>query len=127
MPDAAAYHRAMMGLRLASQRVMARAAGELAEGSDTWFISLGTSMSPAVKAVQRVRLRPVREGERLAGRVVLSRVGARYWLHRVMQERPGEALIAADTGMVNGWTPRALVFGVVAPGAIGERDNESAA
>jgi len=94
---------------------MARAANELGDGNDTWFTSLGTSMRPAVKAVQRVWLRPVREGESLAGRIVLARVGARYWLHRVSHERPAEVLIAADTGMVNGWTPRALVFGVLAP------------
>ena len=116
-PCAAAYHRAMMWLRLASQRVMARAAEELVAGNDTWFTSLGTSMSPAIKAVQRVSLRPVDERETLTGRVVLSRVGARYWLHRVTQERPGGAHIAADTGMVNGWTPRAFVFGVVELGS----------
>ena len=120
MPNAAKYHRAMMRLRLASQRVMARAAEELAEGNDTWFTSLGTSMSPAIKAVQRVWLRPVYESEKLAGRVVLSKVGTRYWLHRVTQERPGEAQIAADTGMVNGWTPRGLVFGVVKLGSSDE-------
>ena len=113
--EASTYHRAMMALRLASQRVMARAANELDDGNDTWFTSLGTSMSPAVKAVQRVWLRPVSEGESLAGQIVLARVGARYWLHRVSQERPAEVLIAADTGMVNGWTPRALVFGVLTP------------
>jgi len=117
VPDAVAYHRPVMGLRLASQRVMARAAEELAKGNDTWFTSLGTSMNPAIKAVQRVWLRPVNEGEMLAGKVVLSRVGARYWLHRVTQERPGEAQIAADSGMVNGWTPRPFVFGVVMLGS----------
>ena len=92
---------------------MARAAEELAAGNDTWFTSLGTSMSPAIKAVQRVWLRPVHEGEALVGKVVLSKVGERYWLHRVTQERLGQAQIAADTGMVNGWTPRAFVMGVV--------------
>ena len=107
----------MTGLRLACQRVRAPAADELAEGNDTWLVSLGTSMRPAVKAVQRVWLRPVRQGETLAGRVVLSKVGARYWIHRVRQERPGEAQIVADSGMVNGWTPRALVFGVVLLGS----------
>ena len=107
----------MTWLRLASQRVMARAAEELTEGNDTWFTSLGTSMRPALRAAQRVWLRPVDEGESLVGRVVLSRVGARYWLHRVTEERPGQAHIAADTGMVNGWTSRGLVFGVVRLGS----------
>ncbi len=60
---------------------MARAAEELTEGNHTWLISLGTSMRPAVKAVQRVWLRPVKEGETLAGQVVLSKVGARPVTH----------------------------------------------
>jgi hypothetical protein len=34
-------------------------------------------------------------------------------LHRVSQERADEVHIVADSGMVNGWTPRAAVFGVV--------------
>ena len=103
----------MIELRLANQRVMARVAAELGQGRDSWFTALGTSMRPAIKGVQRVRLRPVHEEETLAGLVVLSQVGARFWLHRVTQERPGEAHIAADNGMVNGWTPRTSVFGVV--------------
>lgn len=65
---------------------MATAAQELAEGRSAWFISLGTSMTPAVKAVQRVHPRPV---------------------------RPREVLIEADRGRVNGWTPRSAVFGVL--------------
>ncbi|MGZ4460285.1 MAG: hypothetical protein ACXVXD_06710 [Nocardioidaceae bacterium] len=59
------------------------------------------------------------EGKPLVGSVVLSQVDGRYWLHRVTHERRGEARIAADSGMVNGWTPRALVFGVVIPAASG--------
>jgi hypothetical protein len=70
-------------------------------------------MTPAIKAVQRVRLRPVQPDEPLRDLVVLSKVGGRYWLHRVTRERPREAQIAADNGMINGWTPRTQVYGVV--------------
>ena len=93
---------------------MARAAAELARGESSWFTALGTSMRPAVGGVQRVSLRPVGEGEPLTGLVVLARVGGRFWLHRVTAERPGEVHVAADNGMVNGWTPRSCVFGVLA-------------
>ena len=96
---------------------MARAAADLRQGKDTWFTALGTSMTPEIKAVQRVRLRPPLQGEPFTGQVVLARVGDRYWLHRVTRERPGEAHIAGDNGMVNGWTPRASVFGVLFAGS----------
>jgi hypothetical protein len=101
------------GLRLASQRVMARVAAELGRGAESWFTALGTSMTPEIRAVQRVRLRPVRPREALVGLVVLAEVGGRFWLHRVTQERPGEVHIAGDNGFVNGWTPRESVFGVL--------------
>src|SRR5512139_851983 len=96
---------------------MARAAADLGQGKDSWFTALGTSMTPEIKAVQRVRLRPPHEGEPLTGQVVLARVGGRFWLHRVTRERPGEAHIAGNNGMVNGWTQRASVFGVLCAGA----------
>ena len=52
-------------------------------------------------------------GPRLASRRVMARVGGRFWLHRVTEERPGHAHIAADNGMVNGWTAREAVYGVL--------------
>jgi hypothetical protein len=102
-----------MGLRLASQRTMAIAAQEHATGRPTWFVSLGSSMSPSIKTVQRVKLRPVRPGEPLIGRVALADVRGRWWLHRVSAETGADVHIVSDSGMVNGWTPRTAVFGVV--------------
>lgn len=107
------YARAVMSARLASQRVMERAAEELAAGGATWFISLGGSMRPSVKVVQRVRLRPVGPRESLTGRVALVEVSGRFWLHRISQERGSEVHVVGDNGMVNGWTPRSSVFGVL--------------
>ncbi|SNS77488.1 hypothetical protein SAMN04488107_3735 [Geodermatophilus saharensis] len=78
-----------------------------------WFTAIGTSMRPAVGAVQRVRLRPPAPGEGLLRQVVLARVGGRWWLHRVVDEADGRVLIAGDNGMVNGWTDRADVAGVL--------------
>ena len=72
-------------------------------------------MRPAVRAVQRVRLRPVRADERLIGQVVLAEVDGRFWLHRATAEEAGRVHVAADNGMVNGWTPRSSVFGVLLP------------
>ena len=95
---------------------MAEAAARLAEGADDWFTAVGTSMTPAIKPVQRVRLRPVRDGEPLSGLVVLSRVGGRFWLHRATAETPDEVHVEADNGMVNGWTPRSHVYGVLVEG-----------
>lgn len=92
---------------------MVRAAEELESGQATWFISLGSSMTPTLKVIQRVSLRPVRRDEPLVHQVALARVAGRFWLHRVSEERDGEAHIVADNGMVNGWTPRAAVFGVL--------------
>lgn len=94
---------------------MRQVAERLSAGEADWFTALGTSMTPAIKAVQRVRLRPVEQTEPLGGLVVLSQVQGRFWLHRVTAEDAGRVRIAADNGMVNGWTPRALVFGVVIP------------
>lgn len=106
------------GPRLASQRVMAGVADELRQGRPSWFTALGASMRPAVRVVQRVELRPVMPGEPLLGHVVLALVGRRYWLHRVTEERADEVHIAGDNGMVNGWTPRSSVFGIL--GDVGE-------
>ena len=92
---------------------MAGVAEELRQGRLSWFTALGSSMRPAVRVVQRVELRPVTPDEPLAGRIVLARVGDRYWLHRVTEERDTEVHIAGDNGMVNGWTPRSLAFGVL--------------
>lgn len=92
---------------------MARAAADLTDGRPTWFVSLGTSMRPSIAFVQRVRLRPVTPRRSLIGQVVLARVGARLWLHRILDERAEEVLIGADNGMVNGWTPRGEVFGLL--------------
>jgi hypothetical protein len=49
--------------RLASQKVMGEVAQRLDRGREDWFIALGTSMRPAVGAVQgvsRVRCSPGR-------------------------------------------------------------------
>jgi hypothetical protein len=100
-------------MRLASQRVMRKVARRLAEGERDWFTAVGGSMRPAVRMVQRVALRPVVAGEPLAGRVALVEVGGRLWLHRVTAEEPGRVHVAGDNGMVNGWTSRDFVFGVV--------------
>ncbi|NJC71155.1 S26 family signal peptidase [Planosporangium thailandense] len=105
----------MLRLRLANQRVMARVAARLADGHDDWFTALGTSMSPAIKVVQRVDLRPVGRGERLLGQIVLTRVTGRFWLHRVVDEEPERVRIAGDNGFVNGWTARGEVYGVLLP------------
>ena len=45
---------------------------------------------------------------------VLAKVGGRIWLHRVTAEDAARVHIAGDNGMVNGWTSRGLVFGVLA-------------
>jgi hypothetical protein len=104
----------MRGLRLASQRTMAAVAQRLGDGAaEDWFTAVGTSMRPAVRAVHRVRLHPPATGEPLQGRIVLVRVTGRWWLHRVVGEEPGGVLIASDNGMVNGWTPRTEVAGVL--------------
>ncbi len=92
---------------------MAHAAQELQSGRSTWFVSLGSSMTPSLKVVQRVSLRPIRRGELLVGQISLAEVGGRFWLHRVSDERGAEVHIKGDNGTVNGWTPRAAVFGVL--------------
>jgi hypothetical protein len=92
---------------------MARAAAELAAGRPTWFISVGSSMSPSIRPVQRVALRPVRPDESLLGRISLAEVDGRFWLHRVSDEQGGRVHVVADNGMVNGWTPRTAVFGLL--------------
>jgi hypothetical protein len=95
---------------------MAAVARRLAGGAaEDWFTAIGTSMTPTVRAVQRVRLRPPVPGEALARRVVLARVHGRWWLHRIVDEAGGQVLVAGDNGMVNGWTERADVAGVLLP------------
>ena len=92
---------------------MRQVAQRLCEGERDWFTAVGGSMRPTVAAVQRVELRPVSAGEALAGRVVLVEVGGRLWLHRVTAEDAARVHVAGDNGMVNGWTSRDLVFGVL--------------
>lgn len=106
-------HVPRVSLRLASQRLMSQVAGELDRGEDSWFTALGGSMRPALRSVQRVRLRPPGPGEDLLGAVVLVRVGTRWWLHRVVATREDEVEIAGDNGMRNGWTRRSEVHGVL--------------
>jgi hypothetical protein len=102
------------GPRLASQRTMGEVARRLRGGADEeWFVALGTSMRPAVRAVQRVRLRAPVDGEPLLHRVALARVDGWWWLHRVVAEEGDQVLIAGDNGMVNGWTPRSEVAGIL--------------
>ena len=92
---------------------MAQVAASLSDGAEDWFTAVGTSMTPAIRVVQRVRLRPARNGEALSGLVVLAKVGERLWLHRATDETPDRVHIEADNGMVNGWTPRTQVYGVL--------------
>ncbi|MGY1811168.1 hypothetical protein [Blastococcus sp. SYSU D00820] len=41
-------------------------------------------------------------------------MGRRWWLHRIVDEdAASRVLVAGDDGMVNGWTPRDEVAGVV--------------
>jgi hypothetical protein len=70
-------------------------------------------MKPAIRVVQRVALRPALQDEPLIGRVVLAEISGRWWLHRVSDEQADRVHIVADNGMVNGWTPRSAVFGVL--------------
>jgi hypothetical protein len=66
-------------------------------------------------ASQRVMAAVARRlaGEPLRGRIVLVRIAGRWWLHRVVDEDGDRVLIAGDNGMVDGWTPRAEVAGVL--------------
>jgi len=76
---------------------MASVANRLADGAaEDWFIAMGTSMRPTVRAVQRVHLRPVRATETLLDEVVLVRVDGRWWLHRVVEERSSRVLVAGQ-------------------------------
>ena len=93
---------------------MAAVAARLRSGAtDEWFTAIGTSMRPAVRVVQRVRLRPPEVARSLLGHVVLVRVADRWWLHRVTAEEDARVLIVGDNGMVNRWTPRSEVAGVL--------------
>ncbi|MGY1601923.1 hypothetical protein [Geodermatophilus sp. SYSU D00815] len=93
---------------------MGAVARRLREGAaEEWFVALGTSMRPAIATVQRVRLRRPAPGQSVQGRIALVRVGGRWWLHRVVDERGDRVLVAGDNGRVNGWTPRSEIAGVV--------------
>ena len=93
---------------------MAAVAARLRSGAtDEWFTAIGTSMRPAVRVVQPVRLRPPEVAQSLLEHVVLVRVADRWWLHRVAAEEDTRVLIVGDNGMVNGWTPRSEVAGVL--------------
>lgn len=74
----------------------------------------GLSMTPLIKSRQLVDIRPVDRELRLRD-IVFARVSGRYVMHLVSAIDGDRVQISNNHGLVNGWTTRSKVYGLVTP------------
>ena len=73
---------------------------------------IGNSMTPILRSGEVVTVDPLTPTDELKrGDIVITRVHGRIYLHLVKAVRGEEVQIGNNHGHVNGWTPRASVYG----------------
>lgn len=91
----------------------AHAKSELAAGREVTVRPYGGSMHPKVKSGAEVDLVPISDPSTLkVGDIVLVRVSGSDYLHLVSAADANRVQISNNRGRVNGWVPRAKVFGI---------------
>jgi phage repressor protein C with HTH and peptisase S24 domain len=84
----------------------------LSRGETVEVRGIGNSMTPILRSGEVVIVEPLAPGAELSrGDVVIARVHGRVYLHLVRAIRGSEVQIGNNHGHVNGWTPRAQIFG----------------
>ena len=70
-------------------------------------------MIPLIKSGELCTVEPIRDRELNKGDIVLCKVRGAQYLHLVSGTKPGQLQISNNRGSVNGWTPRANVYGIL--------------
>lgn len=84
----------------------------LAAGETVSFRPRGNSMTGRISSGQLCTVAPLDRDPR-KGDIVLCKVNGSQYLHLVNAVRPGQFQIANNHGRINGWTPRANVYGLL--------------
>lgn len=84
----------------------------LAAGETVSFRPRGDSMTGRISSGQLCTVAPL-DGDPRKGDIVLCKVNGSQYLHLVNAVRPGRFQIANNHGRINGWTPRANVYGLL--------------
>ena len=72
----------------------------------------GNSMTPLIENGETVLVEPVNDKTVLQkGDVVIAKVRGRVYLHLIRAIRSDQIQIGTNHGHVNGWTPRAHIYG----------------
>ncbi len=85
----------------------------LQAGETVSFRPRGNSMIPLIKSGELCTVEPLRDRELSKGDIVLCKVRGAQYLHLVSGAKPGQVQISNNRGHVNGWTPRAQVYGIL--------------
>lgn len=86
----------------------------LREKGEAQFRPQGKSMEPIVHDGELVTVRALKEDDPLNyGDVVLCTVKGRQYFHLVKLVEENRVLIGNNRGVLNGWTPRKHVYGVL--------------
>lgn len=93
---------------------LAQVVKDLADGSVT-FKARGSSMTPLVLDGTVVTVTPIGDHIVKKGDIVLAKVGGQLYLHLVTATDKSRVQISNNHGRVNGWTPRAKVYGILEP------------
>ena len=84
----------------------------LSRGETVEVRGVGNSMTPILRSGEIVTMEPLDTLEELRrGDVVIAKVHGHVYLHLVRAVRAGEVQIGNNHGHINGWTPRAQVYG----------------
>jgi phage repressor protein C with HTH and peptisase S24 domain len=88
------------------------AVAPLKDGRTVEVRGTGNSMTPLISSGQVVLIEPLKADASLnRGDIVLAKVRGRVYLHLVRALRGDQVQIANNHGHVNGWTPRAQIYG----------------
>jgi phage repressor protein C with HTH and peptisase S24 domain len=88
----------------------------LSRGETVEVRGIGNSMTPILRSGEVVTVDPLGPDDELKrGDIVIARVHGRIYLHLVRAVRGGEVQIGNNHSHVNGWTPRASVYGRMRP------------
>jgi hypothetical protein len=86
---------------------------QLKLGAAVKFRPRGYSMSGKVESGQLVTVEPAANRELRVGDIVLCKVNGVHYLHLIKAVSGARFQIGNNCGLVNGWTSRQNIFGIV--------------